>query len=138
MRNLAFGLAALAFCFTAWEMTGSEAEEAAPKNPVALKAFMQGKLDASRQVLHGVVTEDYEKIALGADQMRLMSMKADWNVLATKDYVTASKSFRRMTEQLAEAAKDGDLDAATLTHVKITMSCVDCHRLVRKRAPVVE
>ncbi len=127
-----------ALIFAAWGGTGSPAEDKAPKNPIAQKAFMQGKLDASREVLHGVVTEDYEKIVLGADQMRLMSLKAEWNALATKEYQTASREFRRTTEELTKNAKNGNLDAATLTYVKLTLGCIECHNMVRKARGVIE
>jgi hypothetical protein len=39
--------------------------------------------------------------------------------------------FRRHVNSLVKAAKDRNLDAATLGYVRMTMSCVDCHKLVR-------
>ena len=39
--------------------------------------------------------------------------------------------FRRQANALTKAAQEKNLDAATLAYVRLTMSCVDCHKFVR-------
>ena len=60
-----------------------------------------------------------------------MSKEADWRVFENPDYDQQSVTFRRHVNSLVKAAKDKNLDAATLAYVRVTMSCVDCHKLVR-------
>jgi hypothetical protein len=60
-----------------------------------------------------------------------MSNEAGWRVFENPDYDQQSVSFRRHINSMVKAAKDKNLDAATLAYVRVTMSCVDCHKLVR-------
>jgi hypothetical protein len=60
-----------------------------------------------------------------------MSKEADWRVFENPDYEQQSVIFRRQVDSLVKAAKNKNLDAATLAYVRVTMSCVDCHKLVR-------
>jgi hypothetical protein len=109
----------------------SEKKNETPRN-VALTAFMRGKLDASQQVLEGLVTEDFELIQQGADQLRLMSMKSDWNVLQGPIYAHESAAFRKSTELLGKMAKDKSIDGAGLAYLQVTMHCLGCHKYVRE------
>ena len=59
------------------------------------------------------------------------SVEADWRLFENPDYELQSQTFRRHVDSLVKAAKDKNLDAATLAYVRVTMSCVDCHKLVR-------
>lgn len=100
-----------------------------PEN--AVRAFMRGKLEASENVLEGLVTEDFTKIRDGADQMRVMSQQAAWNVLQTPDYAQYSAEFQRNAKSLSNAAAKKDLDAATLAYTQVMLTCVNCHKHVR-------
>ena len=97
----------------------------------AAKEFMRDKLELSQKVLEGLATEDFDLIAAKATRLSAMSKEADWRVFENPDYDQQSILFRRQVDALTRAAKDKNLDAATLAYVRITMSCVDCHKLVR-------
>ena len=43
----------------------------------------------------------------------------------------SSRSFIDANEQLIAEANANDLDGATLAYVQLTLSCVNCHKLVR-------
>ncbi len=96
-----------------------------------LKEFMHAKLEHSKRVLEGLVLEDYESIAENANQMQLLSLDASWRVLRTPQYVEHSSDFRRTTTKLTTAAKEKNLDGATLAYVELTLKCVQCHKYVR-------
>ena len=97
----------------------------------AAKEFMREKLELSHRVLEGLVTEDYELIIAKGTKLSAMSKEADWRVFENPDYDQQSVIFRRHVDSLVKAARNKDLDAATLAYVRVTMSCVDCHKLVR-------
>ncbi|QDU92631.1 hypothetical protein [Lignipirellula cremea] len=96
------------------------------------KVFMQVKLVHAQEVLEGLVTEDYDMIAKSANQLALLSQDAQWHVLQTPEYTRRSEEFRREIDLLTEAAREKNLDRATLAYVKVTFHCVDCHKYVRK------
>jgi len=97
----------------------------------AAKEFMRDKLELSQRVLEGVATEDYDLIITKGTRLSAMTQEADWRLFENPDYDQQSLAFRRQVDALVKAAKDKNLDAATLAYVRMTMSCVDCHKLVR-------
>ena len=101
------------------------------KRSRAAKEFMRDKLELSQRVLEGLATEDYDLIITKGTRLSAMSQEADWRVFENPDYDQQSVIFRRHVDSLVKAAKDKNLDAATLAYVRVTMSCVDCHKLVR-------
>ena len=88
---------------------------------------MREKLELAQRVLEGLATEDYDLIITKGTRLSAMSKEADWRVFENPDYDQQSVTFRRHVK----AAKDKNLDDATLDDVRVTMSCVDCHKLVR-------
>ena len=97
----------------------------------AAKEFMRDKLELSQRVLEGLATEDYDLIIAKGTRLSAMSQEADWRLFENPDYDQQSVTFRRHVNSLVKAAKEKNLDAATLAYVRVTMSCVDCHKLVR-------
>ena len=104
---------------------------AQPKRNRAPKECMRDKLELSQQILEGLALEDFDLIFARAVKLSAMSKEADWRVFENPDYDQQSVLFRRQVNALTRAAKEKNLDAATLAYVRITMSCVDCHKLVR-------
>lgn len=105
-----------------------------PPDPVRVnnvQTFMKAKLRHAQDVLEGLAIEDFDKIAKSAQEMSLLSRASNWQVLQTPKYVEHSEEFRRAVDRIIKAAKDGNLDAATLGYVELTMRCVDCHKYVR-------
>jgi len=97
----------------------------------APKEFMREKLELSQKVLEGLALENYDLIVSRATRLSAMSKEVDWRVFDNPEYDQQSVIFRRQVDALAKAAKEKNLDAATLAYVRMTMSCIDCHKLVR-------
>jgi hypothetical protein len=105
------------------------AQEVDPK--ASVKKFMQAKLTHSQDLLDGLTNENYEKIIKGAQELSLLSRATQWEVISTPEYVMRSTEFRREVDAMRAAAEKRNLDGATLSFVKITVSCVECHKYVR-------
>jgi len=101
------------------------------KRSRATKEFMRDKLELSQRVLEGIATEDYDLIIAKGTKLSAMSRDASWQAFENPDYDQQSIMFRRHVNSLVKAARDKNLDAATLAYVRMTMSCVDCHKLLR-------
>lgn len=95
------------------------------------KEFMRAKLELSQRLLEGLATEDYEFLVAKGTRLSAMSREAGWRVFENPEYDQQSATFRRHVDSLVKASKEKNLDAATLAYVRMTMSCVDCHKLVR-------
>jgi cytochrome c556 len=92
---------------------------------------MRVKLRHSQKVMEGLVLEDYAEIAKNAQEMSLLSLAATWQVFETPEYVDYSRKFRNATDALSDAARDKNLDRATLAFNQVTTKCVECHKYVR-------
>lgn len=97
------------------------------------KEQMRQKLDHSQSVLEGIALENFESIAAHAAKLRALSEQPGWNLFDTADYAEQSLLFKRNVDGLSKAARDHNLDAATLAYTKVTFSCVDCHKYIRGR-----
>jgi hypothetical protein len=109
----------------------------ASDTPRPLKAddvavFMRAKLDHSKDVIEGLAMEDFDAIYRGAHDLALASQASAWEVLLTEEYARQSAEFRRSCESLRKAARDENLDAASLAWMDVTMKCVQCHKYVRQ------
>ena len=96
-----------------------------------IRVFMRAKLDHSQKVLEGLTTDDLPLVAKHAQELALLSHAANWQVLQTEDYLQHSLEFRRAANAVTKAAREKNLDGATLAYVSMTMNCVKCHKYVR-------
>jgi len=53
-------------------------------------------------------------------------------VVKTPRYANYSNEFQEIAEKLIKAAKEKNLDGATLAYLEMTSSCVKCHKHVRE------
>ena len=97
----------------------------------ATKEFMRDKLELSQKILEGLTGEDYDLIVANAQKLSAMSQEAAWQAFENPDYAQQSLLFRKQVDALSKAGRDKNLDAATLAYLRMTMSCVDYHKLVR-------
>jgi hypothetical protein len=102
---------------------------AADKNPE--KGFMRAKLMHSQKILEDLALEDFTSMAKNAEQLRLLSLDANWQVLQTEEYAMHSHHFRQSAAGLIAASEKKNLDGAVLAYFQMTQSCVNCHRHVR-------
>jgi cytochrome c556 len=96
--------------------------------------FMRRKLEFSKNVLEGLALEQYPMIEKNAKALKVLSQAAEWEVPMipnATDYVALTSEFQRYADDLVKAAKQGNIDGATLAYVKLTMNCVQCHKYVR-------
>jgi hypothetical protein len=98
----------------------------------ALSDFMKAKLVHSQKTLEGLAKGDYELIAKHSQAINLLCDDEKWAVLKTMEYHERSKEFQRSVYAITEAARNKNLEAATLAYVDSTLKCVSCHNYVRK------
>lgn len=111
--------------------TGLAVTAAESRRNRAAKEFMRDKLELSQQALEGLAMEDYDLLIAKGTKLSAMTKAADWKLFENPDYDQQIRLFRRQVDAMVKAAKEKNLDAATLAYVRMTMSCVDCHKLVR-------
>jgi cytochrome c556 len=110
---------------------GLTAAFAQQKRHRAAKEFMRDKLELAQRVLEGITLEDYDLVIARGTKLAAMTQEADWRVFENPNYEQHSKTFKVHVDSLVQAAKKKDLDGMTLAYVRLTISCVDCHKAVR-------
>ncbi len=106
-------------------------EAAAKPADKPIDQFMRQKLTDSEKVLEGLVTEDFEQIQKAAAEMHALSQAEQWQVFNTPTYDLFSREFEKGCDQLEKAAKEKNIDAASLAWIRVTMTCLSCHKHVR-------
>lgn len=119
-------------CVVAAVATLSAAGDQKPR----LSLVMRQKLDHSKAILGAVVTSDWTTLDRESRALALAAHDPAWTALIAPEYLRQSDAFQRALQQLIEASARKDLDAASKAEVALTLSCVDCHRLVAGRRVV--
>lgn len=96
-----------------------------------VNTLMKRKLSHAQKVLEGITTEDYDAMAKHAKDLSALSQAAAWQVFQTPEYQYHSARFRQIADSMAKNAEEKNLDGAALDYVRMTMSCVECHKYVR-------
>lgn len=94
--------------------------------------FMRLKLEPAKAMLEGIALADFEMIGKSAGKIRNLMLDESWMVVQSDEYRRQSNEFRTIIEQVQQAAKDKNVDRATLAYVQMTIRCVQCHELLRK------
>lgn len=101
--------------------------------PSALTAreLMQAKLVASQKVLEGIATEDFTLVGRNANLLLGYSKAEAWLTQQSPEYARQTEDFRRQASRLADEARKQNVDGATVAYFQLTISCVNCHKLIR-------
>ena len=93
--------------------------------------WMKQKLVASQNVLAGLTKADYGAIEKNAQSMIAVGYLEKWLRADTPGYQTMLRDFDYANKTLALAAREKNLDGATVAYLQLTLSCVNCHKIVR-------
>lgn len=93
--------------------------------------IMERKLQYSKEILGAVAVEDFSAMAINADGL-LELAKTQWIESETPEYRSQLKDFWIVVEGFKTAAEEKNGDGAALAYVQMTLSCVKCHKYLRK------
>ncbi|MGP0068994.1 MAG: hypothetical protein ACLQGP_36015 [Isosphaeraceae bacterium] len=128
-KRIVLGLAVFALAAT---FLAARAQEQRPHTRAGL---MRLKLEYSKAVLEGLTMENYESISKNAKALKKLSEAAEWEVPTipnATEYVIFTSEFQRLADEMDKKAKEKNIDGATLAYLRMTMSCVSCHKYVRQ------
>jgi hypothetical protein len=93
--------------------------------------WMKGKLKNSKNILDGLTREDFAVIALNAEGLEYTGYLEGRVRASFPGYKEQLGAFMLANASLQRAARRKNLDGATLAYVQLTISCVECHRILR-------
>ena len=104
---------------------------AAPAQTPALGRVMREKLTHSQKILEAIMTSDFAALETHSAALTRVTQSSAWSVLKSPEYSRQSSAFLGAAQDLVEAAKQRDLDAAAEHYVSLTLACFRCHRYMK-------
>jgi len=93
--------------------------------------WMQKKLEYAQNVLSGLATEDFEAIGKNARTMKTLGVLEKWVHAKSDAYRTQLKIFDYANDELIRQADEENVDGCGVAYMQLTLSCINCHRVVR-------
>jgi hypothetical protein len=131
MRKSLATLTILALTVGAVSAEGNEQAKKSVGQADEASLWMKQKLTASQLILAGLTKGDFDAIRKNASSMLAVGYLEQWFRSDVPNYKTMMKDFEYANSSLMLAAQDKNLDAATLAYLQLTVSCVNCHKIVR-------
>ncbi|MGD9722944.1 MAG: hypothetical protein AB7O59_21220 [Pirellulales bacterium] len=130
MRRICVGFLGLGACAIV-AIGISHASAAEPQRETGPSYWMKKKLEYSERLLSGLASGDFGEIGQSARSMRALSHLERFGHASFPGYRAQLKHFETANDSIVTAADKEDLDGAAEGFVKLTMSCVHCHKVVR-------
>lgn len=98
-------------------------------------AWMHAKLQSSQDIFAGLTRGDLDLVQKRARGMLLTGILENW--LRKSDFTKKSayqgqlNAFEFANKELIRHAEDGDIDGTLDAWVKLSRSCVECHKVIR-------
>jgi hypothetical protein len=96
-----------------------------------LKPIMVQKLKHSQALLEGLAQEDFALIRDHARELRKIGEESLTRIAPNLPYVKYATEFVSIVDELDRRAKEEDLNGATVSYIRLTMNCVECHKFTR-------
>jgi cytochrome c556 len=122
-------LLAIAVTLSAGVAMGDE-----PQKPDAPSVWMQRKLNYSREILAGIASADFDKIAANAGAMNGLAKVEGFVRSRTPGYRTQLQLFQAANEEIIRQANRDDVEGVRLAFHQLVNSCVKCHEQLREHA----
>jgi hypothetical protein len=99
-----------------------------------LATAMAKKLQYAHQLMTSLAVEDFARMAIDAGELKRIGETTLMKVSPDQEYVKYATEFSTVVEELGRRAKAHDLNGATLSYLRLTMNCVECHKYVRGKS----
>lgn len=101
------------------------------KQRQVIAKIMAKKLHHTHRLITALAVEDFAQLADDARELKLIGEATLAKVSPDLDYVRYCGEFTAVADELARRARDHDLNGSTLSYVRLTINCVECHKHVR-------
>ena len=109
-----------------------------PEEPQSEKKpsfWMEKKMEYSKRILAGLANQDFEEIGKTGRSLSALNQMEKWVRSGVPEYRAQLQIFQNANQQLIKTADNQNLDGAALAYVQLTMSCVNCHKVMRNSRP---
>ncbi len=96
--------------------------------------WMKQKLEMSQNILAGLTKGDFKSVETNALQMNVVNFlekEVAQDQPYYKEYSRQLNAFETANRELLRQASAKNIEGATLAYMQLTISCVQCHRIIR-------
>ena len=124
---------AVALLFVGWAAlpSSSSSQDDPKKDKKAANLWMKAKIGYSRAILVGLTEGDFDKIKTNAGALNLVHFFEGIFSAKNEDYRQQMAAFSMANKELIRQAEAKNIYGATLAYNQLTVSCVQCHVIVR-------
>ncbi|MFO1023486.1 MAG: hypothetical protein U0903_22745 [Planctomycetales bacterium] len=133
-RRLALGLGLVLVAgiwMSAAQPKGEPEKTPGEQKEEQLAALMLAKLASSQMITSGLVTQDYDEIKKGAEELARICDATRWASRGDQVYSHYRGDLRRQSNKLVKLAESKNLDGASYTYMHILTTCIACHEYSR-------
>ena len=123
-------IVALLFIGLAALPSGSSSQDP-KKDKKAASVWMKAKIGLSQNILRGLTEGDFEKIKNNAGALNLVHFFEGFVPKKSEGYRQQVTAFNLANQELMRQAEEKNIYGATLAYNQLTVSCVQCHVIVR-------
>ncbi len=121
--------ASIGLLLVAAMLAGSVA--AVPAQTAGTGRVMRDKLTHTQKIMEALMTSDFALLDRESAALVRVTELPAWSVLKSPEYLRLSAAFVRANQDLRDAAKARDLDAAALDYMALTLTCFQCHKHIK-------
>jgi len=92
------------------------------------RTVMRTKLVHTQKILEALMTSNYAALERETNALARVTETPEWAELKTSELYAYTKRFLEATQQLADAARQRDLDRAAKQYGELTTACYECHK----------
>lgn len=93
---------------------------------------MRTKLQYASGALEGLTLSRFELVATNAVLLRDLSMTNAFSITGNPEYRKRSTNYLRSVDRLITAAREQNLERATVAYGEVTRGCIECHKIFRR------
>jgi hypothetical protein len=93
--------------------------------------WMKKKLDFSQKIFVGLTRGDLEMVRDNAEGMEVIGYLEKSDYARLPGYPQQVRYFDAANKELIRQARAKNIRGATLAYTQLTLSCVECHNLIR-------
>ena len=103
----------------------------AEKQREEIAKVMGDKLKNAQDLVAALAIENYPMLADRANVLKRIGSSSLARVSPNVEYLKYSAEFTSLAEELERRARARDLNGATLSYIRLTINCVECHKHLR-------
>ncbi len=106
--------------------------------PIEFSVWMDVKVTESQKVFAALAEADFAAILQSTEKLKTLSGLEGFVRRSTPGYRTQLRLFEFAVQDIEEQSRRANIEGVALGFNQLTLSCVNCHKQLRRPAPVEE